>query len=285
MVTIEKATDEKYSRLQEILTKMESVAVGFSGGVDSTLLVRVAQMVLGNDRVLAVTAASRTTPRHEKQATERLAAESGIGHLIIESDELEIPEFTKNSEDRCYICKKSRFAAITALAGQRGLNWTADGSNSDDRGDYRPGMKALLELGVRSPLLEAGLSKADIRTLSRRLGLSTWDKPASPCLATRIPYGTPITAEKLSQVEAAEDFILSKITSRQLRVRHHGKVAHIEIAAQDIPKLLEKEIREDVVGFLKGIGFKLVMLDLEGYRMGNLNPKAESETQEKGSEV
>ena len=249
---------------------MESVAIAFSGGVDSTFLLRVAQTVL-DDKVLAVTAESETSPRHEIEDARRLAAEFGVRHLIIQSDELKSPEFVKNPVDRCYICKKSRFSAIFGLAHEHGLTWVADGSNIDDQSDYRPGMKAVLELGVRSPLLEAGLSKADVRLLSRRLGLSTWDKPAYPCLATRIPYGTPITAEKLRQVDAAEEFIRSRSITRQVRVRHYGDTARIEVAEEDIANLLESETRRHVVSFIKNLGFRFVTLDLEGYRTGSLN--------------
>ena len=249
---------------------MESVVIAFSGGVDSTFLLWVAQMVLG-DRVWAVTAESEICPRHEMEEARRLAAEFGVRHLVIEADELKSPEFAKNPVDRCYICKKSRFSAIMGLAKEHGTVWVADGSNVDDQSDYRPGMKAVREFGVRSPLLEAGLSKSDIRLLSKRFGLSTWDKPPYACLATRIPYGTPITAEKLGQVDAAEDLIRSMSISRQVRVRHYGDTARIEVAEEDIPRLLEIKTRRHIVAFFKDQGFKFVTLDLEGYRMGSLN--------------
>jgi uncharacterized protein len=266
----EKDIDYKFSRLKDILKDMKSALIAFSGGVDSTLLLRVAQMTLDDD-VLAVTASSETTPRHEMEDARRLAAEFGVKHLIIESGELKLAEFVKNPDNRCYICKKSRFSAIIDLAGALGLAWVADGSNIDDQGDYRPGMRAVHELGVRSPLLEAGLSKADIRLLSRYLGLSTWNKPPYACLATRIPYGSPITAEKLGQVDAAEDLIRSMSISRQVRVRHYGDTARIEVAQEDMPNLLASGIRERVVISFKDLGFKFVTLDLEGYRMGSLN--------------
>jgi uncharacterized protein len=201
----------------------------------------------------------------------RLAAEFGAGHVIIESDELKLPEFVKNPEDKCYICKKSRFSAIVDLVQERGLTWVADGSNLDDQADYRPGMKAVRELGVRSPLYEAGLAKQEIRVLSKSLGLSTWDKPPYACLATRIPYGQPITAEKLRQVDAGEDFIREMGLSRQVRARHYGDTVRIEVAPEDVPKMLEGETRERVVCFFEDLGFRFVTIDLEGYRMGSLN--------------
>jgi len=266
----DKAIVDKFSRLKEILARMQSVAVAFSGGVDSTFLLSIAQSVL-EDKVLAVTADSEISARHEMEDARKLAAEFGVRHLIIQSDELKSPEFVKNPVDRCYICKKGRFSAIFSLAQEHGLTWVAEGSNIDDRSDYRPGMKAVLELRVRSPLLEAGLSKAEIRRLSQCLGLSTWDKPPYACLATRIPYGTPITAEKLRQVDAAEEFIRSRSITRQVRVRHYGDTARIEVAEEDIANLLESETRRHVVSFIKNLGFRFVTLDLEGYRTGSLN--------------
>jgi uncharacterized protein len=263
----------KWSKLKEILEHMEGVAVAFSGGVDSTLLLRVARETLG-ERVLAVTASSATTPRHEMEDARRFAAQFNVEHLVVECDELKIPEFVRNPVDKCYICKKSRFTAICALAKTYGLAWVADGSNVDDQGDFRPGMKAVGELGVRSPLLEAGFSKADIRALSRELGLATWDKPPYACLATRIPYGNPITAGKLRQIDGCEDYIRAMSISRQVRVRHYGDTARIELAPEDITKLLEDEMRARVIDYFKTLGFKFVTLDLEGYRMGSLNGEA-----------
>ena len=257
-------------KLKEILENMEGVVVAFSGGVDSTLLLRVAKEILG-DRVLAVTALSETTPAHEMEEARRLAAQFGVTHLVNGSDELSDPEFVRNPPQRCYICKKSRFSAICDIAVAQGLPWVADGSNVDDLGDFRPGMKAVRELGVRSPLLEAGFSKADVRALSKALGLRTWDKPAYACLATRIPYGSPITAEKLKRIDACEDYIRATSISAQVRVRDHGDTARIEVASENISRLLEEETRKRLSAFFKDLGFKFVTLDLEGYRMGSLN--------------
>jgi uncharacterized protein len=281
MTIDDKDIDFKFSRLKDVLTNMKSLLVAFSGGVDSTLLLRVAQMMLG-DNVSAVTAVSETTPRHEMEDAKRFAAEFGVKHFLIESGELRLAEFLKNPYDRCYICKRSRFSAIIDLAEKNGQACVADGSNLDDLSDYRPGMKALRELEVRSPLVEAELTKADVRLLSKRLGLFTWDKPAYACLATRIPYETTITVEKLRQVDAAEDVIRSLSISKQVRVRHYGDTARIEVAREDIQKLFDPGIRDRVISFFKGLGFTFVTLDLEGYRMGSLNRSLSSATTSPG---
>ncbi len=263
--------ENKCTLLKDALIRMESVVIAFSGGVDSTLLLRVALDVL-KDKVLAVTALSETTPRHEMDDALRLAKEFGANHLVIESDEMKLPEFVNNPEHRCYLCKKGRFSVMVELARSSGFAWVADGSNLDDDADYRPGMIAVHELGVKSPLLEAGLTKNEIRLLSKSLGLSTSNKPSYGCLATRIPYGSPITVEKLRQVDAAEELIRTMIAvNRQVRVRHCGDTARIEVGEEDLAALLERGARAWVVDAFKDLGFKFVTLDLEGYRMGSLN--------------
>jgi uncharacterized protein len=259
-----------YHRLQEVIRSLGSALIAFSGGVDSSLLLKVSQETLPG-RILAVTAKSATTPSHELAEAANIARELGVRHLIIDSDELTLPEFSNNPPDRCYICKKQRFTALTALAREHDMAFLADGSNLDDQQDYRPGMRALKELAVRSPLTEAGLTKSEVRRLSRALGLGTWDKPPYACLATRIPYGSSITPEKLRQVDLAEDLIRGLGLSRQVRVRHYGDTARLEVAPRDLANFLQEEARRQVTAFLKELGFRFVTLDLEGYRMGSLN--------------
>jgi len=249
---------------------MKRVVVAFSGGVDSTLLLKVAKEVLG-DNVLAVTALSDTTAQRERDAAIRLARDLGVQHLVVEISEMDVPEFVRNPPDRCYICKKSRFSGLVKLAQRKGYAFVVDGENADDRDDYRPGIRATRELGVRSPLSEAGLTKNEVRALSKRLGLPTWDKPSYACLASRIPYGSSITREKLEQVDAAEEFIRKLIPSGQVRVRHHGDTARIEVDSGAIPALIKEDVRIRLVEHFKTLGFKFVTLDLAGYSMGSLN--------------
>jgi uncharacterized protein len=258
---------EKYRALQAILGKMDSVLVAFSGGIDSTLVAWVAYQVLGG-RMLAVTAASPVELPGEVEQAVRLATESGIPHLVVEIDDLQDPQFVANPAGRCYFCKKRRFLALRELASQHGLRWLVDGTNAGDAGDYRPGLRALAEVGVRSPLNEAGLVKEEIRLLARFLGLPNWDKPAAPCLATRIPYGLPVTLEKVRQIGQAELFLHS-LRFTVVRVRWQPAAARIEIPPADFDRLLDH--RAEIVDRLKQLGFTYVSLDLTGYRTGSLN--------------
>lgn len=260
----------KERRLFEIVADLGSALVAYSGGVDSTLLLRVCVDTLGPLQVLAVTATSETLATREELEARSLAAGMGARHLELPVSELQDEEFVSNPPDRCYHCKRIRYGQLARLAHERGLRWVVDGANADDLGDYRPGLRAASELGVRSPLQEAGLSKADVRRLSHAFGLPTWDKPSFACLASRIPYGNRITAEKLRQIDASEGFLQS-LGFQQVRVRHHGDTARIEVSTDDIVALASREVAPLVVERLKALGFSYVSLDLEGYRTGSMN--------------
>lgn len=261
--------DKKYETLCAILQEMGSVVIGFSGGVDSTFLTYAAHDVL-KDRVLAVTAVSPTLPVSEKEDAVSMAKQIGVSHLIVPTTEFDDETFVQNPPDRCYICKKIRFSALVELAQQKGYQWVVDGGNVDDLGDYRPGMKAIKELSqfVRSPMIEAGLHKEDIRALSRRFGLKTWDKQSAACLASRIPYGTALLPQRLQAIDKAEQYI-SPYIHGSLRVRYHGDVARIEVGVDEIPAILAH--REAIVSYVRKCGFTYVTLDLGGYEMGSLN--------------
>ena len=261
--------EEKLARLKDILKDMGSVLVAYSGGVDSTFLAVTAQEVLGKNS-LAVFAASPVAPPMEKEEAGDLAHNVGLRFKIIESNEMSNPDFVANPPERCYYCKRELFSELKPLAKAEGLKWIADGTNADDLHDFRPGRKASAEAGIRSPLLEAGLTKTEIRLLSRTRGLPTWDRPASPCLASRIPYGIPVTAETLNKIARGEQYLHS-LGLRQLRLRHHGDIARIELDPEDMAKIITPEIRQDIVTHLKALGYKYVALDLTGYRIGSLN--------------
>lgn len=276
---IEPEMKERYEKLRAILKEMGSVVIGFSGGVDSTFLSYTAHGVLG-DQALAVTAVSPTLPESEERDARDMAASIGIRHLVVHSTEFSDPEFVKNPKNRCYICKKIRFTALVNLAKQEGFHWVVDGGNVDDLGDFRPGMKALEEMAdaVRSPMIEAGITKADIRALSQELGLRTWNKQSAACLASRIPYGVELTPQRLSMIDKAEQYIAPYITG-SLRVRYHGDVARIEVREDEIPAILAH--RKDIVQALRRCGFTYVSLDMGGYEMGSLNEVIETDEEDK----
>lgn len=246
------------------------VAVCFSGGVDSAFLLAAAVAAIGPEKVVALTADASVFPAVERDAASALAKRLGVRHLRLDADILSVPGFADNPADRCYICKKALFGMIRDEARRLGIDRLLDGANADDTHDYRPGMRAAAELAVESPLADAGLSKQDIRELSRHLGLDTWDKPSMACLASRIPYHETVTEEKLRRIEAAEAFVRA-LGFRDVRVRHHGDVARIEVNADDIPRLAEKGAAASVNARLRELGFVHIALDLAGFRSGGMN--------------
>ena len=264
----------KYEKLKQILGEMGKVLVAFSGGVDSSLLLKTAQDVLGGG-ILAVIASSATYPEEEQKEAVKLAEFWGVRYRIIHTDELDNPEFVKNPPTRCYFCKNELFSRLKEMAEAEGIPYVCDGANKEDLGDFRPGSEAAKELGIRSPLQEAGLVKAEIREISKWLGLSTWNKPSLACLSSRFPYGTEIDLESLKQIAQAEAYLRSQ-GFKQVRVRHHGQIARIEVESEEIERLLDPDFRRTLAVRLKSYGYSYVTVDLEGYRTGSMNETLDS---------
>jgi uncharacterized protein len=263
------AADEKHQRLKRQLARVDSLLIAFSGGVDSSYLAAVAQEVL-QERVTAVTAVSPIHPLQEKLDAIKIAKEIGVNHVLRVTDELASQAFVANRKDRCYICKKNLFRLLETLASEHRFAAIAHGANVDDLADFRPGHQAAREMDVSAPLVDAGLTKADIRYLSRGMGLSTWNQPAQACLATRIPYGTEITAPALAMIEKAERVVYD-LGFNLCRVRHHGSIARVEIDPLEFDRLITAPIREQLTAALKEIGFTYIALDLDGYVTGSMN--------------
>jgi len=261
--------EKKLANLKKILFRMKSVLVAFSGGVDSTFLLKVACEVL-KDKVVAVTANSETYPISELEEAKKRAQEFGVKHIIIHTEELSQEEFVNNTPRRCYFCKKELFSKLKEIAKEKSLNCVVDASNYDDIADFRPGREAAKELGIRSPLEEANLTKEDIRSLSHRMKLPTWNKPSLACLASRIPYQTRISKEKLKRIAEGEKF-LRELGMRQVRLRDHGDIARIEIAKEEMSPFLKENLLKQITDRLKELGYTYVTLDLEGYRTGSMN--------------
>jgi len=265
---------DKFSKLKENLQLMKKVIIAYSGGVDSTLLLKSATMS-GLEDILAVTAVSETLPDGELSFAKEIASALNVKHRVIVTEELKNKNFSSNPPDRCYYCKKELFSKLKEIAEKENFLFILDGTNADDLRDWRPGKRAAAELGIRSPLLEAGFTKQEIREISHSLGLPTWDKPATPCLSSRFPYGQGITVEALQRVTLAENFI-KKFGLRELRVRDHSKIARIEVIPENFPILMDKNIRDEIVSYLKSLGYRYVTLDLHGFRSGSLNEIVES---------
>jgi pyridinium-3,5-biscarboxylic acid mononucleotide sulfurtransferase len=268
-LSVTSKTEEKLDYLTRSLQDMSSAVIAFSGGVDSSLLSVIATEVIGKNSLI-VFAKSPVVPDAEFHAARKLAKQWKFNYLEIEHDQLEMPEFVCNSRDRCYHCKVDLLRRLKQLASGKKIKWVCEGSNYDDLGDYRPGLRAVADLAVRSPLAESFMTKAEIRETAKQRGLENWDKPSSPCLASRVPYGTNITPEILEKIEKCEAY-LKDLGIKQVRLRHHGDVARIEVAEPDICILAESENRKKVIEAIKNLGYKYVALDLQGFRSGSLN--------------
>lgn len=270
-MTISAGLSKKQALLREILESFDNVAVALSGGVDSSLLLAAAADALGRDRVAALTALSELTPLREKGRSVEIARALGVPHIRVSLSVLADPKTATNPPDRCYHCKRAVFSGLIEAAKAKGFPVLVHGANTDDRGDYRPGQKAAEELGVRAPLLEAGLGKEEIRALARSRGLANWDEPSMACLASRVPYGVPLSRQSLERIDAAEEFLRSRFDIRQVRVRDHMPVARIEAEESSIVLLLDALNRAEIDGKLKGMGWKYVTVDVRGFRSGSMN--------------
>lgn len=259
----------KEQQLREIFRALGSVIVAYSGGVDSSYVAYVANAELGR-RAICITGQSASLPSYQQAEIDRVVAQFGFHHEVIQTEELENPSYSANNPDRCYFCKHELYTKLEAIAASRGIECLVDGSTTDDLGDYRPGRKAATRHAVRSPLIEVGLSKSEVRELSRRAGLPTWDKPASPCLSSRIAYGTTVTIERLSEVDRGEE-ILREFGFKEFRVRHHDTLVRLEIAPAEMDRVLRKDVVEQLAKRFRELGFKYVTLDLEGFRSGSMN--------------
>jgi uncharacterized protein len=262
------APDERH--LFDLLASFDTVIVAFSGGVDSAYLAWAAAHVLGRERTLCITADSPSYPDHHRQLALGVARDFALRHEIIQTRELERPDYSANPVNRCYYCKHELYTALTRIAAERGFDTIVDGANADDRGDYRPGRQAAREFGVRSPLDDVNLTKADIRALSHRAGLPTWDEPASACLSSRIPYHSAVTGDKLRMIERAEG-VLRDFGFRVCRVRHHDDLARVEIGVDELPRALEPDLTARIVAAIQALGYRQVTIDPRGYRMGSLH--------------